>query len=129
MVSTYFGSLENTAHESYVAALKHRFGDTTVPHVAQVGAYNAVWVLAEALRQSAVPTPTAIRAALKNTSFDGNPEGWPLVMRDNHHSTHGSYIGVAEEDGSYAVVMTTPPCEPDPYPPSIVPAEKRPTTT
>ena len=129
MVSTYFGSLENTANESYVAALKHRFGDTTVPHVAQVGAYNAVWVLAEALRQSAVPTPTAIRAALKNTSFDGNPEGWPLVMRDNHHSTHGSYIGVAEEDGSYAVVMTTPPCEPDPYPPSIVPAEKRPTTT
>ena len=129
MVSTYFGSLENAPNQSYVAALKHRFGDATVPHVAQVGAYNAIWVLAEALRQCAVLTPAAIRTALKKASFGGNPEGWPLVMRDNHHSTHGSYIGVAETDGSYTVVMTIPPCDPDPYPPSIVPAEKRPLTT
>lgn len=129
MISTYFGSLKNAANESYVTALKHRFGDATVPHVAQVGAYNAMWVLAEAMRKCAVPTPSAIKEALKCASFEGNPEGWPLVMRRNHHSTHGSYIGVAEGDGSYTVVVTIPPCDPDPYPPSIVPAEKRPLAT
>ena len=129
MASTYFNSLENPENVHYVAALKARFGDDAVAHVAQVGAYNALWVLADGLRRAKGATPDAILKGLVGATFAGNPEGWPLVIGSNHFSSHSSYIGRAQADGSYRVIEEFGPSDPDPYPPTIVPSARRPSLT
>lgn len=126
MASTYFSSLTNANNLRYVDALRTRFGDDAVAHVTQVGAYNAMWVLADALNRADDLSSQSILQSLIGTTFHGNPEGWPLVIGSNHHSSHGSYIGQAQADGSYKVIAEFAPREPDPYPPSIVPLDKRP---
>lgn len=126
MVSTYFSSLDEPANREYVAALEAHFGGEAVPHVTQVGAYNAVWVLADALERSGGIPGADLREAIVGARFDGNPEGMPVVIERNRHSVHPAYIGRATEAGYYEVIASFEPVEPDPYPPSLVRSAKRP---
>jgi urea transport system substrate-binding protein len=126
MTGTYFRTLPNPANERYVAAIAARFGPEAVTHVAQVGAYNAVWLLALAARRARELTPDALREALVGTTFDGNPEGWPVTLHPDHHTDHPSYIGRTRPDGRFEVIASHEPRVPDPYPAVIVPEWKRP---
>ena len=126
MTATYFQSLGNPANARYVAAIKQRFGTEAVTHIPQVGAYNAVWLLARAARATSELTRESLRAALPGTTFAGSPEGFPTTISPNHHTDHPSYIGRAAADGQFEVIASFPPTAPDPYPPAIVPQWKRP---
>ncbi len=126
MASTYFNSLANANNQAYLTSLKARFGEDTVAHVTQVGAYNALWLLAQAHRLAFDRSPTGVMEALSAVQFDGNPEGWPIAVTRNNHTTHGSYIGQCDADGQYRVVQEFRPRMPDPYPASIVASDRRP---
>jgi urea transport system substrate-binding protein len=126
MTATYFQSLANAANARYVAAIKGRFGADAVTHIPQAGAYNAVWLLANAARSTTDLTCESLRAALPGTTFADSPEGFPTTIFPNHHTDHPSYIGRATPDGQFEVIASFAPTPPDPYPPAIVPEWKRP---
>lgn len=126
MTASYFTSLQNPANLKHRAAFAARFGDDAVQQVVSTAAYNGVWLLALAARTTGDVSVPALRATLPGTTFDGNPEGHPISFRANHHTTHGSYIGVANDRGEYDVIATSSVREPDPYPELLVPAERRP---
>lgn len=129
MTATYFQSLANPANKRYVGAIKQRFGADAVTHIPQVGAYNAVWLVALALRSAGELTRESLRLALPGTRFDDSPEGYPTTIFANHHTDHPSYIGCATANGQFEVIAAFPPTSPDPYPPAIVPTWKRPPVT
>ncbi len=126
MTAAYFGSLRTPANDRYRRAFRARFGQSEVTHVAQIGAYNAVWLLALAAKRAPEVTGRGLRTALVGTRFDGNPSGWPLEVYPNHHTGHPAYIGRARRDGQFEILEEFGPREPDPYPALIVPAERRP---
>lgn len=126
MTATYFQSLDNPANVRYVAAIKRRFGAEAVAHIPQVGAYNAVWLLARAACSTGELTRDSLRAALPGTTFADSPEGFPTTIFPNHHTDHPSYIGRGAADGQFEVIASFAPTPPDPYPPAIVPEWKRP---
>ena len=129
MTATYFGALHNPANRRYVAAIRRRFGDDTVVHAPQVGAYNAVWLFARAAgRCGGDLTLENLRTALAGVAFDRNPEGEPLRIYPNQYTNHASYIGCAGADGQYEIVQRFPCRPPEPYPSILVPASKQPTT-
>ena len=128
MTSTYFESLDNPANKAYVAAMKAAYGEDTVTHMPQVGTYDAVWLFAEAAKKiDGDITVDALQKALVGTTFDGNPEGQPMTILDNHHCNHPSYVGKSNAEGQYDVVATFAPREADPFPVEVVPENKRPT--
>jgi len=126
MTATYFGSLANPSNGRYVSAFTARFGKDAVTHVPQIGAYNAVWLLAMAARRSVDLSFDSLRSALVGITFDENPEGWPIRVFPNHHTDHPSYIGRTRSDGQFDIVAEFGPRDPDPYPPVIVPERNRP---
>ncbi|MEZ5124362.1 MAG: transporter substrate-binding protein [Solirubrobacterales bacterium] len=126
MIATYFGSLDNPANNRYRAAMRARFGPDSVTHVTQVGAYNAVQLFARAADRAPDLTAPSLRAALVGTTFDGNPEGWPVRVHPNHHTDHPCYIGCTRDDGQFDVIAQFEPRAPDPYPEAIVPSFRRP---
>jgi urea transport system substrate-binding protein len=126
MTATYFQSLDNPANAEYVAAIKHKFGADAVTHIPQVGAYNAIWLVALAAQGAGELTHESLRDALPGTRFEASPEGFPTSIFDNHHTDHPSYIGLATPEGQFKVIASFPPTPPDPYPPAIVPTWKRP---
>lgn len=108
MAGSYFSSLNTPENLRYREALVARYGDGEVSHVTQVGAYNAVRALALAAERARVPSGEELRRALRTVRFDLNPEGWPLIFRDTHYTTHPSYIGRATAEGSYEIVTENP---------------------
>lgn len=127
MAATYFDSLDHPANRRYVEAFARRFGAREVTHVAQVGAYNAVRILALAAERADDLTPESLRRALVGTTFVDNPEGGPLTVHESHYTSHPSYIGCGRADGRFDVVAAYPVRAPDPYPSLIVPGWRRPT--
>lgn len=126
MAATYFGSLRHRDNQKYIQALSDEFGPDEVSHVAQVGAYNAIWMLALAAERARDLSASSLRQALVGVRFPGNPEGWALTTHANHYTSHPSYIGRARPDGQFDVVAEYPVRTPDPYPSLIVPTAKRP---
>lgn len=126
MTATYFGSLDNRANAAYVAAIRGRFGAEAVTHVAQVGAYNAVWLFALAAARAHGLGLEELCSAFVGTTFKDNPEGWPLMVHGNQHTDHPSYIACATPAGQYEIVADFPPRRPEPYPAVIVPEGRRP---
>ncbi len=127
MTSTYFQTLDNPANVAYVAAFKAKNGADAVTHMPQVGTYDAVWLFANAAAKiDGELTTDALRTALVGTTFDGNPEGQPITILENHHCNHPSYVGKANADGQYDVVATFAPRDADPFPVEVVPENKRP---
>ena len=123
MTSTYFSSLRNSANDHYLEMMRNRFGSHAVAHVAQVGAYNAVWLYALAAARASDPSSLArLRSAMLQTTFASNPEGYPLAVCANGHTVHPAYIGRARRDGSFEVLARFGSREPEPYPPTIVAA-------
>jgi urea transport system substrate-binding protein len=120
MTATYFGSLENAANARYVAGIHARWGENAVTHVAQVSAYNAVWLVALALRRARDLSTDALREALASTTFDGNPEGRPIGFQALHHTTHPSYVGRTRADGQFEVVAEFEPRPPEAFPRALL---------
>lgn len=126
MAATYFGSLRQPENVRYVDALRAEFGPDEVSHVAQVGAYNAVWMLASAAAQADDLSVASLRRALIGIRFSGSPEGWPLTVYPDHYTSHPAYIGQARADGQFDILAEYPARSPDPYPSLIVPIGSRP---
>ena len=126
MAATYFSSLRQPENQRYLEAFHAAFGPDEVTHVAQVGAYNAVWLLALAAHQADDLSVPSLREALADTRFTGNPEGWPLTTHPNHYTSHPAYIGRARADGQFDILAEYPVRSPDPYPSLIIPADSRP---
>lgn len=126
MAATYFDTVDGPAGRRYAAAFAERFGAHEVTHVAQVGAYNAVRILAAAAEQAAEPSTEAIRRAMVGIRVADNPEGGPLTVHDDHYTSHPSYIGRGRADGRFEIVGEYPVRAPDPYPALIVPTWRRP---
>jgi len=126
MAASYFSSLNTPENRRYLRSFSSRFGPNPTTHVTQVGTYNAVWMLALAARRADDDTVDALRAALIETQFEENPEGWPLRVHANHYTSHPAYIGVARGDGQYEVLAQYPNRSPNPFPAAIVPPRNRP---
>lgn len=124
----YFGSLEHPANRAYLAALHARFGAGAVAHAPQVGAYNAIWLLALAAARSDDLSPSAVRAAFTGLTFEESPEGRPLTVQANGLTDHRCFVGRARADGRFDVVAQYEPRPPDPYPPALVAPSRRPVT-
>ena len=128
MTSTYFQSLDNPANKAYVEAYKAKFGADAVTHMPQVGTYNAVWLFAKAAAAAGDDLSMEnLSKHLVGAAFDQSPEGQTTTIGTNHHCNHPSYVGKANAQGQYDVVATFAPRDADPFPPEIVPADKRPT--
>lgn len=126
MAATYFSSLNNAENSRYLRSFSSRFGADAPTHVTQIGAYNAVWLLARAATHAPDRTVDSLRHALTRTQFEGNPEGWPLTVYANHYTSHPSYIGRARTDGQFEVLAEYPSRAPSPFPAVIVPPQNRP---
>ncbi|MFT4035099.1 MAG: transporter substrate-binding protein [Patulibacter sp.] len=129
MAASYFASLSNPANVDHRAAFAARFGRGAVTHVVSTAAYNAIWLLALAARTAGGSSASTVSRALPGTTFDGSPEGVPITVRANRHTTHAAHVGIAGVDGGYDVVASCGLQEPDPYPALLVPAQRRPSAT
>lgn len=127
MAATYFASLAGAENVRYVAAMRRRFGAEAVTHVDQVAAYNAVWLLAEAIgRAGGDLSALALREGFRGATSARSPEGTPITVLANQHTTHPSYIARSRADGSYDVVVRQEPVEPEPFPRPLVVAGRPP---
>src|SRR5699024_1851876 len=108
MAGAYFSSLNNQQNGGYIRALQKRFGPDAIAHVVQVGAYNAVWMLALAAERASDLSPDSLRDSMVGVEFRGNPEGWPITTRPNHYTDHPSYIGCATAAGQFDIVAEHP---------------------
>ena len=125
MTATYFGSLANEQNQRYVAAFRRRFGDDAVTHVPQVGAYNAMHLVAAAAARARTSRRRPCARACWARSSRATRRAGRSPCRTNHHTDHPSYIGRGRDDGQFDIVASYGPRQPDPYPPSIVHESRR----
>jgi urea transport system substrate-binding protein len=118
MTATYFGSLGNASNLRYVAGIRARWGEDMVTHVTQVGAYNAVWLVALALRRGG--SARDLKDELLRTVFEGSPEGHAIGFDETHHTTHPSYIGRTRANGDFEILAESAPSMPQPFPRALL---------
>ncbi len=120
MAGSYFETVPGPGNEAYRAALRARVGPQAAPHAAQVGAYHAIRLLAAAGERVEDPRSTVewLRA-LPGTRFEASPEGEPIVVGADLHTTHPLHIGRAD-GGRFEIVRSWPSQAPDPYPALLV---------
>jgi len=87
--------------------------------------YTSAYLLAAAIEKAGEATPQAILNAFPGVSAHAPGEG-TVTVKPNHHTTHTVSLGRANDRALYDVVVRFAPRDPDPFPPSIVPASKIP---
>jgi urea transport system substrate-binding protein len=113
MVASYLPDVPTPQNVAYRAALK-RYRGPVPTHAAQVSAYNAVHMLALAAEHARSTDTDALRSALTQVSFNGNPAGVPFRFQQNHYSIHPAFLGRAH-GGDYEVLAEFPPKLADPW--------------
>jgi urea transport system substrate-binding protein len=117
MTGSYFSTIDGPANRSYLEALRSRTRVEPSAHAAQVGAYNAIHLLAAAAERVTDPDSTeAWLSALPGTMFAGSPEEHPITVGADLHTSHPGHIGRADEDGRFTMIKSWPASAPDPYP-------------
>jgi ABC-type branched-subunit amino acid transport system substrate-binding protein len=117
MAGSYFSTIDGPANRSYLEALRRRTAVEPSAHAAQVGAYNAIHLLAAAAGRVTDPDSTeAWLSALPGTAFAGSPEEHPITVGADLHTSHPGHIGRADEDGRFTIIKSWPASAPDPYP-------------
>ena len=126
MTGTYFQSLDNADNKKFVEAYQAKYGKDQVTHMPLVGHYDSVYLLADAIKRGGGTSVEQLTKGLVGATNPNSPEGQTTKVVANHHTTHPSYVGQANAEGQYDVVKEFASRTPDPFPPQIVSAAKRP---
>lgn len=114
MVGTYFANIDSAVNNAYRSALQKSRGQQYA-HPAQVGAYNAVHAVCLASSNAGPERDTSsLSRNLLGIRFDANPEGVPFYFKNNHYSSHPSFV-VRAAGGVYNVVAGFPARLPEPW--------------
>jgi urea transport system substrate-binding protein len=117
MTASYFSTINGPANRAYLEGLRRRTGAEPSAHAAQVGAYNAVHLLAAAAERVTDPDSTeAWLSALPGSAFSDSPEEHPIIVGADLHTSHPAHIGRADEHGHFTIIKSWPASAPDPYP-------------
>jgi urea transport system substrate-binding protein len=117
MTASYFSTIDGPTNRAYLEALRARTTEEASAHAAQVGAYNAIHLLATAAtRVTDHDSTEAWLSALPGTVFAGSPEQHPITVGADLHTSHPAHIGRADERGQFTIVKSWPLSAPDPYP-------------
>ncbi len=124
--ASYFETMDTPDNASFIKRYQAKYGSKQPTNMPMQASYTSVLLLAAAIEKAGEATPEAILKAFPGVSAKAPGEG-TVTVRDNHHTTHTVSLGQANDKALYDVIQTFAPREPDPFPPSIVPASKIPT--
>ncbi len=123
--ASYFETIDTPDNKSFVQRYQAKYGSAQPTNMPMQASYTSVLLLAAAIEKAGEATPTAILKAFPGVSAHAPGEGL-VTVQPNHHTTHTVSLGQANSKALYDVVEKFAPRQPDPFPPSIVPASKIP---
>ncbi len=113
--SVYFASVPTARNRAFVAAYGAAYPGGPCVSVEAEGAYNAVHLIARAVRAAGSSEASAIRAVLGEVSFDA-PQGRIALDPVTQHAWLTPRIGRSRADASFEILHESPtPVAPDPY--------------
>lgn len=113
--SVYFSTVETATNERFVRDFYRHFGDETLPSADAEASYNAVHLLAEALRYADPNDIDAVKDALHAVRFAA-PQGPVWIDPENNHSYLTPRLGISRADATFGIVFeSNTPVRPDPY--------------
>ncbi len=111
----YFHALKTPENEAFVATAARRLGAGRQLSAFFVGAYTAVRILAESVRQVATDDPQAVRAAATSRVHPG-PLGQVAIDPATNHAVLRPHLGRIDAKGGIEVIESAPEAvAPDPY--------------
>lgn len=113
--SVYFASVQSARNRSFVAAYRAAYPGGPSVSVEAEGAYNAVHLIARAVRAAGASDASAIRGALDKVVLDA-PQGEIRLDPLTQHAWLTPRIGRSRADASFEILYESPsPVAPDPY--------------
>ena len=113
--SVYFESIDTEANASFARAYRRRFPGQRATSADAEASYNAVHLLARALKVAGAEDMPAVRSVLSQIEFDA-PQGPVRIDSDNRHSYLTPRIGVSTMQGGFDIIFAaSQPIKPDPY--------------
>ncbi|MGE0240661.1 MAG: transporter substrate-binding domain-containing protein [Parvibaculaceae bacterium] len=113
--SVYFESIATEANASFARAYRRRFPGHRATSADAEASYNAVHLLARALKAAGSDDMPAVRSVLSQVEFDA-PQGPVRIDSDNRHSHLTPRIGVSNAKGGFDIIFAaSQPIKPDPY--------------
>lgn len=122
VAASYFQALARPQNQSFVQRFRKKYGAYRVTSAAMEAAYCSVYLWAQAIETAGVVSVSAIRAALRNQSFDG-PGGVVRIDPSNQHTWRAFRLGRFEPDGIKIVGGSETLIPPEPFPASRTRAE------
>ena len=113
--SSYFESIALPQNQSFVARLKACYGADAHPSVDGQSTYNAVNLLARAIKRAGTIDVAAVRSAAANYRYD-SPQGSIWVDPDNNHCVLTPRLARSNAAGQFDILWEADaPQKPDPY--------------
>jgi len=113
--SVYFESIDTETNASFARAYRRRFPGQRATSADAEASYNAVHLLARALKAAGGEDMPAVRSVLSHVEFDA-PQGPVRIDSDNRHSYLTPRIGVSNARGGFDIIFAaSQPIKPDPY--------------
>lgn len=113
--SVYFESIDTEANASFARAYRRRFPSQRATSADAEASYNAVHLLARALKSAGSEDMPAVRSIVSHIEFDA-PQGKVRIDSDNRHSYLTPRIGISGKDGGFDIIFeASQPIKPDPY--------------
>lgn len=112
----YFESVDTPANDSFIEKFTKEYGASKVTSDPMEAAYFGVHVWANAVRHAGTTDPDAVKAALKNLSYNA-PEGVVTIDPENQHTWKQVRIGKIQSDGQFNIIWDSQKAvRPMPYP-------------
>src|SRR5262249_4303087 len=124
--SSYFETMSTPDNQSFIKRYQAKYGSQEPTNMPMQASYNSVFLLAAAIEKAGEATPEAILEAFPGVSHKPPGQEGVVTVRPNHHTTHQVFLGRANEEALYDMVVKFPVREPEPFPTSIVAAAKIP---
>ncbi len=115
VAASYFQSLARPQNQSFIQRFRQKYGEYRATSDAMESAYSSVYLWAQAVETAGVVDIGAIRAALRNQSFDG-PGGLMRIDPSNQHTWRAFHLGRIEPDGIKIVGGSETLIPPEPFP-------------
>jgi urea transport system substrate-binding protein len=109
--STYYPSIQSQANDTFLAAMKQKFGDTAQPSESALLPFDAAHLLAAAIKAASASDGATVMNALRTASWDG-PRGKIAFGNGINYATLDVYIALAGTDGSFTVKEKVSALEP-----------------
>lgn len=122
VAASYFQALQRQKNQEFIERFRQKYGQYRVTSAPMEAAYCSVYLWAQAVETAGVVDVTAIRAALRNQSFDG-PGGIVRIDPSNQHTWRAFRLGRFEPDGIKIVGGDETLIPPEPFPASRTRAE------